>query len=98
MLIENIEPQRFLHWLTNRLKFKYKEDDSVLIQINNLLDNYQIFPKKISLEIIDKICKKYYPDFEMEKVPEMNIGYTTSERVQIRNFVIGIIQEVQKTS
>lgn len=91
-----IKSNEFLNWLLNRLKFKYKEDNVILNQVSNLLDNYILFPKKIPINFIDQICKKHYPDFEIDKTPDLNIGYSDKERMQIRNFVVSIIEDVSK--
>lgn len=86
------EPHEFLTWLSSRLRFRFKEDDVIVGDLDNILLNYKLIPKKISIDLIDNICKKHYPDFELEKVPDLNMGYTEQERMQIRNFVIDIIK------
>lgn len=84
-------PAEFLLWLLNRLKFKHKEQENIVYHINDILNNYVLFPKKVPIQLIDSICKKHYPDFDMQKSPEMNMGYTDSERMQIRNLVLDIL-------
>lgn len=91
------EPNEFLKWLSSRLQFKFKEDNTITNSLNNILVNYKLIPKKIPIELIDEICKKHYPDFDLEKVPDLNMGYTHTERMQIRNFVIDIIKLATKS-
>lgn len=86
------EPHEFLNWLSSRLRFRFKEDEAIVGDLDKILLNYKLIPKKIPIELIDNICKKHYPDFELEKVPDLNMGYTEQERMQIRNFVIDVIK------
>lgn len=90
------EPNEFLGWLANRLQFKFKEDPTITNSLNNILSNYKLIPKRIPIELIDEICKKHYPDFDLEKVSDLNMGYTNKERMQIRDFVIDIIKLATK--
>lgn len=92
----NLIPSNFLGWLFNRLKFKYHEDETILYQIKDIYSNYILFPKKIPIDIIDKICKKHYPDFDIDKTPDLNIGYTNNERLQIKQFIVSVIEDVSK--
>lgn len=90
---ETIRDINFLDWLYQRLKFKYREDESILEQINCISKEYKLLPKKIPVDLINKICKKHYPDFDIEKTPDLNIGYTNTERLQIQNLVLDIISD-----
>jgi|LakMenE18May11ns_1017448.scaffolds.fasta_scaffold9241564_2 hypothetical protein len=96
MLKRQINPEGLLYWTINRLKYKHKEDQKILLELSRVLENYKLFPRKLPLEFIDSICKKHYPDFDLEKTPDMNIGYTDKERMQIRNLIVEIIKDISQ--
>jgi hypothetical protein len=80
--------KEFLGWLSKRLTNKYQEDKSVIDNINSLSDNFFIIPKKIPLTFIDQLCKKHFPDFDMDKCAEFRGGFDEDERRKIRSIVI----------
>jgi len=82
---------KFLNWLFLRLKNKYHEDQEILGHLENIINEYQIIPKKIDLAFIDSICKKHFIDFDMDRTKDLNFGFTEEERARYRNFVIDII-------
>ena len=55
-------------------------------------DSYVLLPKQIPTDIINQLCIKHYPDFHLDKSPDLNIGYTEPERLQIKNLILDIIQ------
>lgn len=83
----------FLHWLYFRLKFKYKEDNSILSQYEKLLSDNRLIKKTIPIDFIDKICKQHFIDFDMEKTPDLNMGFNEEERSKIRNFAIDVLNK-----
>jgi hypothetical protein len=83
----------FLHWLYLRLKFKYKEEADILLQYEKILTETRLIKKSIPISFIDKVCKEHFIDFDMEKVPDLNMGFTEEERSKIRNFAIDILNK-----
>lgn len=88
---------KFLYWLILRLKNKYKEDNTVVLQLQDILDNYTIISKKISPSYIDNICKKHFIDFDMEKCSDLSFGFSEEERSKLRNFALDIINGLVKS-
>jgi len=87
----------FLHWLYLRLKFKYKEEADILSQYEKILNDTRLIKKSIPINFIDKICKEHFIDFDMEKVPDLNMGFTEEERSKIRNFAIDLLNKTLLT-
>lgn len=87
----------FLHWLYLRLKFKYKEEADILSQYEKILNDTRLIKKSIPINFIDKICKEHFIDFDMEKVPDLNMGFTEDERSKIRNFAIDLLNKTLLT-
>jgi hypothetical protein len=83
--------KEFINWIVQRMKHKYKEDTIIINSLNYINENFIFVPKKISLEFVDKICSKHYPDFNLEKCDDLNFGFDESERMRLRNFVLDII-------
>jgi len=86
----------FIDWLGNRLNYKYNEDKEVLQTLQNLKDNFIFVPKKINTKFVNEICKKHYIDFDMEKSPDLNMGFDEGDRMRIRNFVLDIISSISR--
>jgi hypothetical protein len=80
--------KEFLGWLSKRLSNKYKEEKIIIDNIDAIKNNFFIIPKKISLNFVDKICKKHFPDFDFDKCPEFHGGFDEDERRKIRNIVL----------
>ena len=83
----------FLEWLKKRLLFRYNESEQIISNIDHILQNYILVPKKISPTKIDNICRKYYYDFDMDE-SEINMGYSEESRNKIRQMVFGIASEI----
>ena len=94
----NIENKNFITWLFHRLSNKHKEEISVIQNLSNFVSTNFIFSKNIDLSTTDAICKKFYPDFDIDRVPEINIGYTDKERNHMRTMIIEIIKTLDKQS
>ena len=94
----NQNPKDFLSLLASRLKHKYKESEEILSKLNNIQSEYTIIPKKIDITTIDKICKKFYYDFDMDKCTDIKLGYTEEERNRIRIMMVNIVNEFSKCS
>jgi hypothetical protein len=83
----------FLLWFIKRLKNKHKEDPEVIKQLSNLLSNNVMLPKELSLDTIDKQCKLFYPDFDLDRSPEFTFGYSENERQHMRRMIVSVIQK-----
>lgn len=94
-VVVSLKPKEFLDWIYNRLKFRYSEQEYVLSIMKYITDKYTLINKenKLSDEMIYKICRKYYIDFDIDKSPELNIGYTDKERAEIKKFIVSIIED-----
>lgn len=88
----NLEPQQFLTWIKNRLLYKYQETEPVLDQIDQFLSDYSFIKTNISDEMIDRLCKKYYADFEMDNC-DINIGYSETQRDKLREFMRSVLED-----
>lgn len=87
----------FLHWLYLRLKFKYKEEQYILSQYEKILNDTRLIKKSIPINFIDKICKEHFIDFDIEKIPDLNMGFTEEERSKLRNFAIDLLNKTLLT-
>jgi hypothetical protein len=87
------KPIHILYWLKQRLQFKYKEQEDIVCIIDDILNNYKLIPKKIPLDKVNYICKKYYSDFDMDSC-EINMGYTDEQRNKIREMILDIASEL----
>lgn len=87
----------FLHWMYLRLKFKYKEEEDILAQYEKILTSTKLIKNTIPINFIDKICKEHFVDFDIEKIPDLNMGYTEEDRSKIRNFAIDLLNKTLLT-
>lgn len=97
-IIEEKNVNNFLNLLSSRLKHKYSEEDIIIYKLDEIKNNFILLPKKIDIQTLDKICKKFYFDFDMEKSEDMKMGYTEEERSRIRVMMINIIKEFSACS
>ena len=87
-MIQTSKNKEFLDWLSKRLENKYQEEIDIVKHIQYIRDNFLIVPKKISLSFIDTICKKHFPDFDMDKCKEFSGGFDEDERRKIRSIIL----------
>ena len=87
----------FLHWMYLRLKFKYKEEENILAQYEKILTSTKLIKTTMPINFIDKICKEHFVDFDIEKIPDLNMGYTEEDRSKIRNFAIDLLNKTLLT-
>lgn len=92
--LSNYSCYSFMIWLNNRLKYKYKENSSVIDKLSTIIANTAILPKKLTPNIIDKCCRKHFVDFDMEKTYDFKVGYTDEEREDIRKLITDIYNTV----
>jgi hypothetical protein len=88
----------FLVWLRNRLNNKYNEDQLVLDSLNNIIRYKQIVSSKIDLGVVNKICNKFWPNFDGNNTSDI-VGlqeYSEKEKTEIRNMVMNILIEGRK--
>lgn len=89
----------FLHWLKNRISFKYKDQDqSIISNIDEIISVVEPKPFVVNKNKIIKICKKIYPTFDFEKDENslFDIGYSKTEKIEILNHVSTIVSEYHK--
>lgn len=89
----------FLHWLKNRISFKYKDQDqSIISNIDEIISVVEPKPFILNKNKIIKICKKIYPTFDFEKDENslFDIGYSKTEKIEILNHVSTIVSEYYK--
>lgn len=87
---------KFLEWLYLRLKNKYHEDHEILYQLKSILDSCNLVDKKIDTDFVDDICRKHFIDFDMEKTPDLQFGFSEQDRCRYRNFVLDIVGTLTK--
>jgi hypothetical protein len=91
--MNGLELKKLINWVINRLEYKYKENIEIISSLKSLEENFIFIPKKIPIKFVDNICKKHYPDFDMEKTSDLNFGFNEKERMILRNFVINILSQ-----
>lgn len=72
-------------------KHGYSKDDPIVRKLILLASKNNI---DIKDQDLDLIIGKYYVDFFLDKTEEMNIGYTDSERNNIRTYVRSLVYDV----
>lgn len=77
----------FLEWLYSRLKHKYQENINLLSRFKSIIDSNLIMPKLLNPVLVDRCCRKHFFDFDMEKTHDFKVGYTESEREDLRKLV-----------
>lgn len=90
--------KQYLVWLKQRLKHKYKEDDIVLFKLEDIIRNKKIINSTVDLSMIDKVCNKFWPNFDGTNTSDI-IGiteYSEEEKNDIRKYVMGILTELNK--
>lgn len=90
-----IEDQtKFLDWLINRLLYKhaYDENDIIIHKLKEINSSYNCI--KISNSELDQILIRYYPDFYMDPADDVGIGYTETQRNNVRNTIRSIVQDI----
>lgn len=93
-----IKDKEFLIWFFKRLVYKHDENNDIVQKLNNFLSQNIMIPKQIDIKIIDKVCKKFYPDFDIEKAPDLSyIGWSEKERDNTRLLIIETIKELSQT-
>lgn len=86
--------KEFIAWLGNRLKNKYQEEPEILDSFYGLFNNHIFIKRHITTEFIDNICKEFYPDFDIDRCSDLNIGYTEMEREHMRKMIISTINKL----
>jgi hypothetical protein len=86
----------FLTWLYLRLKNKHHEDVEVLNTLRLLIENHKLAKKNIEVDFIDRICKNHFIEFDMERTPDLNFGFTDEDRNKYRGLVLDVVKEMTK--
>jgi hypothetical protein len=86
----------FIGWSINRLKYLhgYTDDNYIierLFRIQNRIGNYEYGCED---ENLDRIISQYFIDFFLIKDEGTDIGYTDQERINLRNAIKKIIEDV----
>jgi uncharacterized linocin/CFP29 family protein len=89
--------KKFIFWFINRLKNKHKENPEILNQFEAIVSNHLFVKKSVPKDMVDNICKKHYPDFDIERADDFALGYTEKDRDHMRNMIVDIINELAKT-
>lgn len=90
--------KQYLIWLKQRLKYKHHEDDIILSNLDNIINHKQIISSTVDLSMIDKVCNKFWPNFDGTNTSDI-IGiteYSEEEKNDIRKYVMGILSELNK--
>lgn len=86
-----------IEWLINRLIHKYghSPNDQIVELFQKLLISIRKpYTIDMDLKSFDKIISRYYPDFLLEKTPEMNVGFSEQERNTLRQTMFSIVCDV----
>lgn len=92
----NTKNKQFIRWLFDRLQNKHHEDLSVIQELGEFIASNIIFPKKLEISKIDRVCKQFYPDFDIERTSGLDIGFSEAERNHMRMMVVESIKELSK--
>lgn len=86
--IYSMSDDKFLSWFYNRVSTKHQESTIIVDRLKNIIiNNRKAIKRTPSPEFIEKMCEKYYPDFNMDKDSDLNWGYTAKEKESIRVFI-----------
>lgn len=94
--MNNQQYKEFLVWLINRLRIKFNEDEQVIATLQDIIDNKKIIDERINVNLIDRICNKYYPGFDFENTDDLKIGYTNHEKKEIYSLISSVIIDTLK--
>lgn len=85
---------QYLDWIANRLRYKHKDSISITDRLKSISSEFAIMPKTLDKKIIENCCKKHFFDFDMDKSEDFKLGYTDTERNDIRKLVTDIYQTI----
>jgi hypothetical protein len=88
----------FLRWLRGRLVNRYKEDPLVVNNLDNIINNKKIVSKTIDVNLVEKICEKFWPGFTPETSEFFGSvdRYGEQEKNEIRHLVTKILGEARR--
>jgi hypothetical protein len=86
--------KKFIGWFINRLRNKHHEDPEVVDEIVGFLQNHIFLKRQTTVQSLDKICKEFYPDFDIDRNPDIAFGYTEEERNHMRKMIVKAINEL----
>ena len=87
------DPKNSLLWIRNRLQNKFHDDQLVIDELDSIINNYLLVKKIIPIQDIEKICKKYYADWDFEK-SELSFGMDDTDKVNVRTFIINLLKDL----
>lgn len=95
-IIKALSDTDFIEWTINRLKYLhgYSDNNYILKRLSNIQDRLISYDYKCRDENLDKIISQYFIDFFLMKDQATNIGYTDQERINLRNAIKKIMEDV----
>lgn len=97
--IYSMSNSEFLSWFFNRITKKHQEPSIIVDRFQNILfANKKNINKIPSPSFIEKLCLKYYPDFNMEKEDGLKWGYTKEEQDIIRKFIKNLYIDIMENN
>lgn len=92
------EMKSFICWLQQRLihKHNYNIADPIIINLEKLKELFGSKSNSINISDydLDMILGKYYVDFHLDKIDDLNIGFTESDRKQLRYTIRRILHDI----
>lgn len=94
----DLSDANFIDWLLSRLQYLhgYAKNDEILIRLNKIKDNIEILCTQYSDNDLDKIISKYFVDFYLDRDQSTSIGYSNTERDNLRNAIKQIIADARE--
>lgn len=90
----------FIEWLISRLKYLhgYSTYGDIVNRLDHIKHSLEIYSKQYSDTDLDKIISQYFIDFCLSRDETTSIGYTESERNNLRNAIKRIIADVHSNN
>jgi hypothetical protein len=86
------DPKNSLLWIRNRLQTKFEDDQVIIHELDNIIHNYLFIKRVIPVNEVEKICKKYYADWDLGK-SELSFGMSEDDKQQVKTFMISLIKD-----
>lgn len=73
----------------------YHYNSDVVLRLHNISSKLNPSNRVVSISNhdLDTILNKYFIDFNLDKTPELNIGYTKEERDNLRQTIKNIVAD-----
>lgn len=93
----DLSDTKFIDWLISRLEYVhgYAQNNDIISRLKDIKDKLEKYNIKYSDKDLDKIISRYFIDFYLTRDNSSFIGYTETERNNLRNSIKHIIEDVK---